>query len=98
VNERFIVVRDSIFGEYQLPLNQVSRTSVAVTHNAGRSGLVIDPRTNAGRLCHGEGTVAIEFNDPIQIASTPTRRLAISVDKPADFVATVQALQSSAGN
>ena len=98
VNERFIMLRDSIFGEYQLPLNQVSRARVATTHNTGRSGLAIDPHTNVGRLCHGEGTVTIEFNDSLAMAGTYTRQLAISVDKPADFVATVQAFQASTTN
>ena len=97
VNERFIVLRDSIFYEYRLPLDQVRLGRVATTHNTGRSGLVIDPHTNVGRLCHGEGTVTIEFNHPVQMADAYTRRLAISVDKPADFVTTVQTLQASAG-
>jgi hypothetical protein len=98
VNERFIVVRDSIFGDYRLPLNQVSRAKVATTHNTGRSGVVIDPHTNAGKLCHGEGTVSIEFNDPAEMAGKFPRQLAISVDKPAAFVATVRAFQASINN
>jgi hypothetical protein len=96
VNERFIVVRDSIFGEYRLPLNQVSRAWVETTHNTGRSGVVVDPDTNVGRLCHGEGTVTIEFDHPVQMAGSSARQLAISVDTPAAFVATVQAIQASA--
>jgi hypothetical protein len=95
VNERFIVLRDSIFGEYRLPLNQVTQAKVENTHNTGRSGLVIDPHTNLGRLCHGEGSVIIKFNDPAEIARTYTRQLAISVDKPGDFVAAVKAFQAS---
>ena len=95
MNERSIVVRDSISGEYRLPLNQVGRAKIATTHNTGRSGVVIDPRTNVGRLCHGEGTVTIEFNDPAKMAGTYARQLAISVDKPADFVAAVQAFKAS---
>lgn len=98
VNERFIVLRDSIFGEYQLPLNQVSRARVATTHNTGRSGLAIDAHTDVGRLCHGEGTVTIDFNDSPEMAGTYTRQLAISVDKPADFVATVEAFQARTTN
>ena len=82
----------------QLFLDQVSRARVATTHNAGRSGLAIDPHTNVGRLCHGEGAVTIEFNDSPEMAGTYTRQLAISVDKPADFVATVQAFQASTMN
>ena len=97
VNARFIVLRDSIFAEYWLPLDQVSRARIATTHNTGRSGLIIDTHTSVGRLCHGEGTVSIEFNDPVPMAGAYTRRLAISVDKRADFVATVQAFQTNTG-
>lgn len=97
VNARFIVLRDSIFAEYWLPLDQVSRARIATTHNTGRSGLITDTHTSVGRLCHGEGTVSIEFNDPVPMAGAYTRRLAISVDKRADFVATVQAFQTNTG-
>jgi hypothetical protein len=67
VIERFIVVRDRSSASTSYPSIRY-RACVATTHNTGRSGLVIDPDTNVGRLCHGEGTVTIEFNDPAEMA------------------------------
>lgn len=82
-----ITLRDSIFDEFQIPASRVKGVHAALTANTGRSGLLIDPDSGSGRLCHGDGTVTLSFCDNTTIRGKQVQLLAVSVDRPAQFVA-----------
>ena len=93
-----LVLRDSVFGEYTVPRELVIDVCRAVTPNTGRSGLAVDPASQQGRLCHGDGSVVLRLRDDAEVAGTPVRRLALSVDEPARFVSAVAPGQQPDGS
>jgi hypothetical protein len=94
VGSATITLRDSIFDEFHVPVARVTGVQTALTSNTGRSGILINSETGSGRLCHGDGTVTLTFGDDTTIRGKTVRRLAVSVDHPAQFVAACVAVMA----
>jgi hypothetical protein len=92
-----LVVRDGIFTELVIPYVAIEGARVARHPNFGRSGLKVDPHTGDALLAIGDANVVIDLDPTRPIQPTRTghplalRTLRITVDEPADFVASLRA-------
>lgn len=91
-----LIVHDGFKTTVTVPLAGIRAVRTRTHDNLGRSGFVIDRETLVATVAHGESTVEIELEPEPTIRvngkehSTPITTLRITVDNPAEFVATLR--------
>lgn len=94
-------VRDGVFTELVVPYSAIRGARVVRGSNLGRSGFKIDPERQAATLALGDTTVVVDVDPAAQLLVNglrhpgPVATLAITIDKPHDFVQALSQLRSA---
>jgi len=95
-----LYARDGVFTEVVVPYTAIHGARVVRGSNLGRSGFKIDPERRAATLALGDTTVVLDLDPGVQPLVNgdrppgPVATLAISVDRPQDFVQALARLRS----
>lgn len=82
-------LRDMASAEVAVPIPAIASATAKVTTNIGRSGKKI--KGDALLLAHGNATVTLTLDRPVEVKGRPVTSIALTVDDPAVFLAALAA-------